>query len=224
MFDGVRAGLDVLGTKVSSKTKRVLAKLGSVFTGEADSDNAEWWQHVGFVSRPPNPDGNRTAAQVVIAQAGDRDVVIASSDLRGLALGGNLQPGETCVYAAGEDGAAQGRLLMKGNGTISLFTRHGNVDSGQAVAVQLNSDSTFGIVSKFGGIRIDATGITITSGKAALILGADGSAKLQGNGLVEVAGKLTCIGTNCLPAPTNTAIKGPTGLAGTPSTSVYIGT
>lgn len=223
MFDGIRVGIDVLGTKVSEKTKRVLAKIGDVFTGVADSDNVEWWQHVGFVSRPPLPANSKDAAQAVVIQSGDRDVAVASCDLRGLELAGNIQPGETCVYASGSDGAAQPRLLMKGSGTVSLFTRDGNVASGQAVAIQANADSTIGIVSKYGAIMIDANGITLSSGRAALVLGADGSIRLQGNGLCEIAGKITCIGRNVLPLPTNTALVGATGPAGVPSTNVYIG-
>lgn len=218
------AGVDVLKSTVNAVTKTVLFQTGDVLAEKADGDNVEHWQHVGLVSRPPKPSAGKAAAQCVVLRGGDRDVSIASRDLRGQALAGNIQDGETCLYAAGTTGTAQPRLLMKANGTISLFTRDGNSEGGQAVALQLNPDSSFAIVSKYGAIRIDATGITISSGKAALILGADGSAKLHANGLCEVAGKITCVGTNCLPAPTNTAFKGPSGVLGTPSLSVYIGT
>lgn len=115
-----QVGLDILSTVRDAVTKTILANLGDVVSEQSESDEAEWWQHVGFASRPSAPNKlGRTAAQCVALRTGGRDAVIASRDLRGQALAGNLQPGETCIYAAGETGTAQARVLLKKDGSIN---------------------------------------------------------------------------------------------------------
>lgn len=225
MWDGIRVGVDILATRLSDKTKRVIARIGDAFTGVTESDNAEVWQHVGLVSRPPKPVAGKQAAQGVSIQMGDREVIIASCDTRGLDLLGNLRDGETSIYAAGGDGNSQGRILLKDDGSISIFTRDGNTADGKGIMFRVGADGSFSFVSPLGAMTLDSSGWMLTAGgKSVLKLGASGSVKLQGNGLCEVAGKITCVGTNCTPTPASYAIHGPTGMLGVPSKSVFIGT
>ena len=156
-------GLDILNTVRESVTKTILANLGDVVGGSTDSGDAEWWQHVGFISRPAKPKttGGKAAAQAVTLRGGDRDCVIASRDLRGQELAGSLDYGETCIYAPGEDGGAQGRILLKKNGNVAIFTVKGTASTGTSCTFQVNSDGTIYVSSEFGGISIESGSMKI---------------------------------------------------------------
>jgi phage gp45-like len=188
----IKVGVDILKTTVSKLTKRIVAQLGSVEEETTDADNVEWWQHVGFASRPPKPDPKKKAAQAVTIAGGDRDVVIASQDQRGLELYGNLADGETCVYAAGEDGNAQARILLKKDGGLHIFTKEGNTTDGKGIVFSVRSDGSVDLV---------------TSKGVALMMGTDASAKLftpngsfeiNASGAVKIAasGKLSLSGAS----------------------------
>jgi len=153
-------GIDILKTTVVGTTKRILAQTGSVTGQTTDSDNVEWWQHVGFASRPPKPVPKKTAAQAFVVRCGDFDVAIASQDDRGRTLYGNLDDGETCVYAPGADGASQGRVLLKKDGSVTIYTTKGNTSSGTSVAIQTNPDGSINLASEYGAIQIGSSGIT----------------------------------------------------------------
>lgn len=168
----IRVGYDILSTTVNSVTKKILVQLGNVFKETTDTDNAEWWQHVGFASRPPKPEAKKQAAQAVVIKAGDHDIILASQDLRGLELYGNLSDGETCVYAPGEDGNGQARILLKKDGSINLFTKKGNAATGTGMGVFVNADGSVSVVSHSG---------------AAFLIGSDGSVKMfNGSGAVQI--------------------------------------
>jgi hypothetical protein len=224
----IHFGYNVLRTTVADKTKKILAQLGDVGgpnsddPASTDSDNADWVQHVGFASRPSKavpPD----AAQVVVIRGGDRDTCIASQDLRGLELYGQLKEGESCVYAPGEAGKGQARALFKADGSIHLYTRKGNTESGKGMTIQMDAAAgAIRMLNDLGhAIIIDESGITLTVGEAALVLGSDGSATLTGTGATQVDGKTVVLGSNVLPV-VNSALKGPTGVAGVASLKVLI--
>ena len=166
-------GVDIMNTSVSVKTKKILAKTGSnIGEGQSDSDNVEWWQHVGFASRPANPVKGKQAAQAITIRSGTIDCAIASQDLRGLDLYGQLSPGETCLYATGPDGSSQGRILIKGDGSVNIFTRKDNSSGGAGMGVFVNADGSVSIASHNG---------------AAILVGNDGSIKMfNGSGGVQV--------------------------------------
>lgn len=164
----IQSGLDILTTTVNSVTKKILAQLGDVHRESTDSDNAEVWQQVGFASRPAKPHPGKQAAQAVTIKAGDYDIVIATQDLRGLELYGQLDHGETCLYAPGEDGNAQGRVLLKKNGSINIFTKKGNAPNGAGMGIFVNpEDGSIAIAGPDG---------------AAVILGSDSSVKVFNSG------------------------------------------
>lgn len=159
--------LDVLRTSISTKTGRILAQLGSVTGRTVDGVNSEWWQHVGFISRPSKPEAGKSAARCVAFRRGNVDAVIASEDDRGLELKGSLQEGETCVYAAGEDGTAQGRILLKGDGTVAIYTLQGNTAGGASCTIQVRPDGEIHIASPHGGMSITSSKTTLLSGTGA---------------------------------------------------------
>lgn len=222
-------GVSVLKTTVSTKTKSIVAQLGDVVSSTVESDNAEWWQHVGFVSRPPRPVAGSDACQAVGIRARSHDVIIATKDERGQTLSGQIGDGETCLYGAGSDGNAQGRVLCKGDGSVNVFTRDGNTDAGQAVIIRVGADSEIALQSKYGALRIDEDGITLTAGQASLKLGSDGRVTLGGQ-VVQVRGQValiagaqaTLVGQSATPVVATGAaysVAGPTNII---STNVFI--
>jgi hypothetical protein len=217
--------LDVLRTSISAKTKRIQAQLGSVTGRIAESFNAQWMQHIGLVSRPPKPVAGKTAARAVVFRRGNTDVVISSEDDRGLALMGQLADGETCLYAAGEDGEAQARILLKKNGSINLYTREGNTSSGAGMIIQIDAENdAIRITNSLGyGLIIDPDGVSITTGSSggALTIGADGKCSLIATGRCQVDGTTILLGSNPAMVPGVASVcVGPAGIAAIPSTKV----
>jgi hypothetical protein len=161
--EAMMPGIGILNTRVDGVTGTVLAQTGDAASQTSEADDAEWWQHVGLISRPSNPKAGQTSAEGFTIRRGDRDIITASRDVRGQKLAGSLQPGETCIYAGGADGSAQARLLLKANGSCALYTAKGNAQGGQSVTVQINADGTIYLASPFGGISIDSSGIKLMS-------------------------------------------------------------
>jgi hypothetical protein len=213
-------GVDVLNTVVDAATKTVLASLGDVLSSGSDSDKAEWWQHVGFISRPPKPKAKQAAAQVVTLRGGDRDVCIASRDLRGQALAGSLGYGETCVYAPGSDGAGQARILLKSDGSITLYTTSDGTSSGQSVAIQV-SQTGIRWVTPWGAMTLDSAGfqVALTSGGAAFKVATDGSVAWTGT-KTQAATAQGSLGVAASPA--TPVVNGPIGMTAVGSTSWFV--
>jgi len=220
-----QAGIDILHTAVNATTKKILIQTGSVTKQTTETDNVEWWQHVGFASRPSQPDPGKSAAQGFVVRGGDYDMCIASQDLRGLALYGNLADGETCLYAGGKDGNAQARLLLKADGSISAYTRKGNTASGAGMVIQVDAmnDAIRITNSKGYGIIIDATGISLTTGGsgAGMKLGGDGSWSLVGTGQGQIDGSSVQVGGAGV-LPVNGVLVGPTGVSGVMSQKLVV--
>lgn len=219
----VHVGLDILTTVVNAATKRILVQTGDAVKEATDTDGVEWWQHVGFASRPPKPQAGKQAAQATVLKTSDRDIAIASVDQRGLDLYGNLDHGETCLYAAGEDGTAQARALLKKNGSISLYTRVGNSPTGAGMIVQLDAENdAIRITNGAGyGLIIDSNGVRIFAGSnAGVTVGSDGKCSMIGTGQCQVDGSTVILGSVALPV-TNAVIVGPSGTLGAPSGKVF---
>lgn len=218
-----KVGYDVLASSISPKTKKVLLQIGSVVGQTVDSDAVEQIQHYGFTSRMPRPDPGKTAAQVVVLCTGSRDIAIASQDLRGLELYGSLDYGEVAIYSAGEDGKGQARITLKKNGSVNLYTRKGNVDTGAGMLIQI--DAIAGkltmINDKGYGLVVDQDGVKMTAGDAGLAINGDGSIKMIGKSKVQIDGSSILLGSKAAPV-VNAALVGPTGLAGVASTKVLI--
>jgi len=112
----IEVGLDVLSTTISKATGLIVAQIGNVVTSVPSGDVSEWWQHVGFVSRPKKPVPGKSAAQVVIVKRSDHDAIIASRDDRSAAIYASLDDGETAVFAS--DGTAI--IFIRKDGSIEV--------------------------------------------------------------------------------------------------------
>jgi phage gp45-like len=206
-------GLDVLSSAIDAATGFVQYCLGDAVYGERHRDGAEDWSHVGFASRPPmpSPKRRRGAAQVVLLNDGGRDIVIASKDPMGQQLVSDLADGETAIYASGEDGQGQAKVVLKKDGSINLSAKRGNTSAGTEMLVKVDPTSgTISLTNDAGyGITIDGTGVHIHAGNATLDLASSGTAKLDGT--------IVSLGTGVLPA-----LRGPTGILGAPSAKVVV--
>jgi hypothetical protein len=216
-------GIEILKTTVDKVTGAISAQIGDVLQEIAESDDAEWWQQAGLVSRPPRPVAKKLAAQAIGLRRRGRDILIACRDLRGLKLAGELDDGETCLYAPGPDGTAQGRILIKKDGSIHLYTRAGNTPDGGGMIVTVDpTTDTIALVNAAGyGLIIDGEGARLTAKGAAVALTPAGDASLIGKGMTQVDGASIVIGSVAVPVA-NAALKGPTGIAGTPSLKTVI--
>lgn len=216
-------GIGILNTVRDAVTNTILAQLGDEVAAQDISDNAEWWQQIGFASRPSKPERGKAGPQSIILRGAQRDACIASRDVRCNAVYGSLDYGETCIFAPGEDGTGQARALLKNDGGVHLYTRVGNSTGGAGMVVQLDAQSNaIRLVNGAGyGIVIDESGITLTAGESALTLSSDGSVKLVGKATTQVDGASIVIGSVAVPVA-NSAVRGPSGLVAQASLKVLI--
>jgi hypothetical protein len=223
-------GVDLLRTTVDKVTNSITAQLGDVTTSSVYSNGAEWWQQIGFASRPSQPKAGQSAAQGITIRSSDQDICIASKDVRSQAIYGNLNDGETCLYAGGSDGNAQGRILIKQDGSINLVTTSDNTDKGKSVMLRVAPDEIL-MSNQFGAFVINKNGIQLRTTAGAIINLADLNASqtsaaivanqvvVQG-GSIAVQGGSVALGANASPAtPAGMCIAAPYAV---PSTSVFI--
>lgn len=159
-MNDIRVGVDILNTEVAQKTGNITCQTGDVVNQDVESHGVEWIQHVGYASRPPNPDAGVAACQGVVICRGGRDTVIATQDARGQQLAGILKPGESCMYGAGADGLAQGRVICKQDGSVTLFTTSDNTSDGKSVYFRVKP-TAFEFVAPWGTLKFDDTGLHI---------------------------------------------------------------
>lgn len=222
--DILQAGVSILGTKVSSATKRVLAATGSFRLDQAEDENSEWWQHVGFASIPPNVEKGKAAAQALRIVQGAHDYIIASMDARGLDLYGNLKAGETCIYAAGADGKSQGRSLWKGDGSVTHYSRAGNTESGGGIMMQIDAmNDTIRILNSKGmGIIITPDDVSILAKSSGATFEASGDLSIVAKAQAQFDGGSILLGSAGVPG-LNSALMGPTGLVGAANPKIILG-
>lgn len=223
VWNVVERGLQILNTTREAVTNTILATLGDENGTVTDSADSEWWQHIGFASRPSKPEKGKGGPQAVLVRAGDRDACIASRDTRCNPIYGALDYGEFCVYAPGYDGLGQARVFGKKDGSLFLYTRVGNSSNGAGMTVSLDAtNNRLTAINGAGfGLIVDESGVTLTAGQASLRLGADGTVSLVGTAQTQVDGATVVLGSVAVPV-VNSAVKGPTGIAASPSAKVLI--
>lgn len=196
--DLIDVGVDVLSTAIDAVSRRIFAYLGDVKAQDGESDKATWMQHVGFASRPGRPIAGKSAAQCVRIRRSDGDVVLGSCDARTLAMYGALDDGETCIFAGGPDGTAQGRSLWKKDGSVNHYTRVGNSPDGAGMIMQLDAaNNAVRLLNGLGfGIIADADGVTITAGAATITIAQDGKITIVGSTTTQLDGASIVLGAN----------------------------
>jgi hypothetical protein len=149
--------------------------------------------------------------------------ILSIADPAGPNQFGNMKPDEFCIGPPG----SKARLIIKKNGTIVLFTETGD---GKSVAFSLGPDG-FQIMHPSGSLTVDSNGITLTSGTSALVLDAQGNAKvigqiatLEGSFIGGVAGQvLTLLGKGPFAVPpVSSAAYGIAGPVNLVSTNVLV--
>lgn len=218
-------GVDILSTAIDAASNRIFAYLGDVKSKLGESDKATWIQHVGFMSRPRKPVEGKSAAQCVRIRRSDGDVVIASSDARTLRMYGNLNDAETAVFAS----EGEARATFKTNGAISLYTTSDNTETGKGVYLSV-SPTALEFFAPWGRMVFDASGFHVVTASGARIdlggigglpgpLSALGSYATMTAATVKCAGSTVALGAGPV---YDAALHGITGLAGLPSTGVFI--
>lgn len=183
----VQVGIGILRTFIAD-TKAIMAQTGDAATGEVEADNVTWMQHVGLISRPPKPVAGKQSAEAVSLRFHDHDVIVASRDLRGLELAGQLGEGETCIYAAGPDGQGQARLLVKGDGAIAMYALKGNAPGGDSVTMQLLPSGEIHLAGPFGGM-------SIVDGKVTMLSASGSGVQLDASGVSLLGQTIVANGT-----------------------------
>lgn len=140
MLDDLNLGADVLGTTQDARGV-ILVQTGDTIGKEVLSDNGEWWQHVGFCSRPALAKAGTSACQAIAIVQGSNDVCVASRDAR-CALPAGLSPGETMLYAGGPNNAGTAQVRLSDDGstaTILIQLKKGNASDGTPIKITLSS-------------------------------------------------------------------------------------
>jgi len=145
-------GADVLNSTIADNGA-ISVQIGDSVNEEVRGDNCEWWQHVGFASRPSNATAGSPSCQAVVIDQSDYPVVVASRDLRSASLAGPLGPGETAVYAPGPNGDGTPRIYLSSKSA-----------SDESIIIKVK-DTTI-TVKQDGSVVIDATSIKLGGSSA----------------------------------------------------------
>lgn len=175
-------GHDVLGTSINTKNGAISAQLGDSVSSEAIAEEAEWFQHVGFASRPSKAEPGKSACQVLSMERTDRDVCFASRDVRYSSAYGALGEGETCLYATGPNGTGTGLVALSDDGqsaSVTLSVKQGNSSGANPVSIAVSTDGK----------------ITLTSGSAKITIDQSGSVTIEGTSinLGALGGTAVCV-------------------------------
>lgn len=217
-------GKDILFSGLDRATNTILCQIGNSASQVVDSDACELWQTPGVWSLPAAPTQGKPSCQALILKHSNRDMIFATRDLRNSAIYGNLKPGETCVGAS----TGQARILFKADGSVNTVTTSDNTAGGQTLLHHFGPDG-LNIVTPWGGITVNSTGITLTAGSSALTLTAAGKAMLTGTqvavqgSVAAISGTVgTFIGPNATPNPAQGCAYSSVGPINLISTSVFV--
>jgi hypothetical protein len=152
---------DILNVQTAASSNTTNATTGSVTltlglaeSGEVTNSSAELWSPPGIISAPLPPaqsTDNINASQVLCIQRGDQNIAFATRDTRSQFAAGNIQPGETYVYATG----SEARTGYKLDGSVTNFTKNANGESVYSVV----SPTSIEWQAPFGQLIMDATGL-----------------------------------------------------------------
>jgi hypothetical protein len=145
----------------------ITINLGFAESGEMESEQAEVWGTPGIISVPNLPaktNNNTDAAQAMYLKTTSQNIAFAFRDTRSQAIAGNINPGETCVYAP----AGQARALFKADGTATLITTDDNTATGNNVEFTISPTGLY-FKAPWGKITFDATGLHIANSTGARI-------------------------------------------------------
>jgi hypothetical protein len=208
---------EVFATDRDPDTGAITAQIGDVQNQRVEDNNCPVFQQWGFMSRPATADpasksGSKVGAEAVALRSVDADIIVGGRDLRSTEIAGQLQPGETCVYAAG----GQARLLMKANGSATIYTTADNTETGTSVAVSV-APTGIKIVGAWGAVTMDANGIQMCESGGAFLLMHNNKITLSASE-ISICGGSVGIGA----APTVPIVGGAGGPTGVGSTTCLV--
>lgn len=212
---------DILDSTLNESDNSFTAQLGRSQCAEVYSDDNEIWQQPGFSSRPSKVDSNSdNAPQAISIARDDVDIIIAIRDTRYQSIYGSLKEGETAVYATGENGEGQPRMLMKQDNSINFYTKKDPSSKAMFFGITPGTDN-FTFVNSLGyGIIIDTSGIKLTC-KGGTINMTDAGIKIISSGQAQLDGTNIVIGSIGLP-PVNSPLCGAAFASSKPSLKVTI--
>lgn len=100
-------------------------------TAEEISEPAEWWQHYGFASRPPE------GAESMVLRAGATVASIASRALAAADAYGKLGKGDSCLYSVGKN-----TIRLAASGAISMLVP----SHGQQIVFRIDPKGSFKVL------------------------------------------------------------------------------
>lgn len=217
MADGRVIKYDVLAV-TRGASGEIRLKLGDSQTDEGARADAAWWGSDGFVSMPNEPD-DRGACQALYVTEGNNSRCVATKDNRICEQYATLAAGDRAIVT---DGAAK-VLLKKDGDTVTLASENASGMVIHQVApdtITMQMPGTPGTMFQMSPSRI----VLMVNGGGSLILDATGC-HLSGN-LTEVNSGLVTLGMLAPGTPLvpsiNSALVGPSGMIGVPSTKVLI--
>lgn len=180
----------------------VTVNLGFAESGELQSSQAEVWGTPGIVSVPALPvktANNTDAAQCLYFSRNDQNIAFAFRDTRSQAQAGNINPGETCIYAQ----TGQGRVLLKNDNSVTLVTSDAD---GNNMEMTLSPTGWY-YKAPFGKITFDATGFHVSNATGGRI---DLNATAAPGPLAAVVGSSVTITTGSFTVNSGSIMLGPT--------------
>jgi len=153
---------DVLGASRASNGVPML-QIGDVRTGAVTDNAVVAWNPSGFIGYPRAPTAGSDASQTILLKSAAGDQAFGFRDVKTAKLSGQMQMGETCVYAPG----SQARIFLKNDGSITLYTTDDNTDGGKSVFLSVGPDGI-----RFGG----PWGVVTLDAKALMAMHSSGSA------------------------------------------------
>lgn len=172
---------DVLGSGGSAtpgnNVNSITLNLGVAYTGESYTQDALLFTPPGIISIPQGPgsydnsgnfngtDTSPAGAQAVAYVRNDQWIVLGTRDTRTQFTPGNLQPGETAVFATGSTAAS----LYKLDGSVTHMTTSSDNSSQCYTSI---SPTGWSVVTPFGTLTLDANGFAVRlSNGASFVLG-----------------------------------------------------
>ena len=169
-------GYDIMIATIDATTGIITAQIGDAVAGITDSNSAEVWQDWGFASMPSPPSGGSSGAQAITIKRATGDIIIAGRDPRTGQIWGNLKAGEVCIFGTGADGNAQGRVMIKQDGSVTLYTTDDNTSTGNAMLVRLSPPNSSGgggfeVAVPGASMKLGPNGFHVVAGAATMDLG-----------------------------------------------------
>lgn len=182
-------GGDVMQASIDPQTGVITAQTGDAVAKITEANGSEVWQTWGFASIPSPPGAGGGAQQISLKRSAG-DIIICGRDPRTGQIYGNLKAGEVCIFATGADGNAQGRILIKQDGSITLYTTDDNTKGGNGNFIRLSPPDAAG----GGGLEVVVAGAKMTLGPNGFHVTA-GAAQIDLGSVNGLPGPLAALGS-----------------------------